>query len=213
MTHPVWPLFDLRVTTPLLELRYVTDEIATDLALLAARGIHDPDSMPFAFPWTDVESPRLELQTLQHYWGVRATLTPSKWDLLFGAFVDNTLIGSTAIHTENFVQSRSFGTGSWLGREYQGRGFGTEMRRATLALGFIGFDAIVARTDAFDDNVASLGVTRKLGYQQDGESLKSPRGEPRRSLHFSLDRESFLRSSPLEVMFLGVEIARQFLGT
>ena len=36
MTHPVWPLFDLRVHTPKLELRYIDDDLATELAQLAS---------------------------------------------------------------------------------------------------------------------------------------------------------------------------------
>jgi RimJ/RimL family protein N-acetyltransferase len=211
MAHPIWPLFDLEVTTPRLALRYANDDIATALAMLAGKGIHNPEFMPFQVPWTDVASPLLELHTLQYYWRVRAALSPEKWDLLFGAFVDGTLVGCTAIHTEDYPASRSFTTGSWLGREFQGLGFGTEMRRATLALGFIGFDALVARTDAFDDNAASLGVTRKLGYTQDGESVKSPRGEPQRSLQFSLDRETFICSLLSDITLHGVDNARRFL--
>ena len=40
----IWPLFDLRVSTPRLELRYVDDELGHALARLAAHGIHDPAS-------------------------------------------------------------------------------------------------------------------------------------------------------------------------
>ena len=45
MSTAIWPLFDLRVTTPRLSLRYVADE-------LVAQGIHDPATMPFSEPWT-----------------------------------------------------------------------------------------------------------------------------------------------------------------
>jgi hypothetical protein len=36
---------------------------------------------------------------------------------------------------------REFESGSWLGREHQGRGLGKEMREATLHLGFEGLGA------------------------------------------------------------------------
>ena len=75
MTHPVWPFFDLRVVTPTLELVPIDDEVGTELALLAARGIHDPEFMPFAFPWTDVPSPQLERNTMQFYWRTRAEMS------------------------------------------------------------------------------------------------------------------------------------------
>jgi hypothetical protein len=68
MTHPIWPLFDLRVVTPRLELRYIDDELATALSTLAARGVHDPGFMPFSIPWTEVEPPLQQRNTMQYYW-------------------------------------------------------------------------------------------------------------------------------------------------
>ena len=46
----LWPLFGLEVATPRLSLRYVTDDLAVQLAALAARGVHDPRTMPFSEP-------------------------------------------------------------------------------------------------------------------------------------------------------------------
>ncbi len=54
MGGQIWPLFDLEVVTPRIVLRYVTDELGATLATLAAKGIHDPATMPFSEPWTDV---------------------------------------------------------------------------------------------------------------------------------------------------------------
>jgi hypothetical protein len=62
-----WPLFDLIVRTPRLELHYPNDDDGYALAELGARGIHDPTVMPFLFPWTDVAPPRQQRNTLQHY--------------------------------------------------------------------------------------------------------------------------------------------------
>jgi RimJ/RimL family protein N-acetyltransferase len=211
MAHPIWPLFDLRVTTDDLELRYLDDAACTELALLAAQGIHDPDTMPFVVPWTDFPSPILERQAMQYFWTTRASTSPEKWDLLLGAYVDGALVGTTGLHTSNFSTTRRFETGSWLGRAFQGTGIGTKMRRATLYLGFVGLDALVATTSAFEHNAASLGVTRKLGYQQIGETEKSPRGTPQRSFQFELDRETFLRDNPLQATLHGVEATRHFL--
>ncbi len=49
----MWPLFQLRLQTPMLELRLPTDSDLADLASLAAAGVHDPEDQPFAVPWTD----------------------------------------------------------------------------------------------------------------------------------------------------------------
>jgi RimJ/RimL family protein N-acetyltransferase len=44
----------------------------------------------------------------------------------------------------------------------------TQMRAAVLALAFDGLEAQSAVSAAFEDNPASLGVSRKLGYRDDG---------------------------------------------
>ena len=64
MAH-IWPLFDLQVVIPRLVLRYNDDELSIALATLAAKGIHDPATMPFTEPWTDVPSPLLERNSVQ----------------------------------------------------------------------------------------------------------------------------------------------------
>lgn len=45
--------FGLRVRTGNLLLRPITDEVLPGLVELALAGIHDPEAMPFAVPWTD----------------------------------------------------------------------------------------------------------------------------------------------------------------
>jgi RimJ/RimL family protein N-acetyltransferase len=213
MTHPIWPFHDLVVRTPRLELRYIDDTLAVELAMLAAKGVHDPGFMPFAFEWTDVPSPQLERNTLQFYWRTRAELGPAAWVLNFAVVVDGEVVGTTGFITSQFATTRVFETGSWLGRAHQGKGIGKEMRIATLQLGFDGFAAQVATTTAFADNGPSLGVTRSLGYEPNGEELKVRRGEPATSLHFRLTRDQFqarLRSD--DITLHGVEPCLPVLG-
>ena len=95
MPHPVWPLFDLRVTTPRLELRFVDDQLALELAELAAKGVHDPAFMPFLMPWTDVESPQQQRNTMQFYWRCRAEWSPAAWHLTLAVIVDGEVVGTT----------------------------------------------------------------------------------------------------------------------
>ncbi|MDO8361708.1 MAG: GNAT family protein [Actinomycetota bacterium] len=191
MTHPIWPLFDLRVSTPRLELRYIDDELAAELSLLAAQGVHDPSFMPFAFEWTDVPSPQLERNTMQFYWRTRADLGPAAWNLNFAVIVEGAVVGTTGLMASQFAVTRVFETGSWLGRAHQGQGLGKEMRIAALQLGFDGFGAHVATTAAFDDNGPSLGVTRSLGYTANGHARKVRRGEPAITLLYELTHERF----------------------
>jgi RimJ/RimL family protein N-acetyltransferase len=79
-------------------------------------------------------------------------------------------------------------TGSWLGRDFQGRGLGKEMRAAVLALAFDGLGAEVAETEAFVVSTASAGVSRSLGYEPNGVGRLAPLGEPRDTLRFRMTR-------------------------
>ena len=125
----VWPLMGLEVVTPMLTLRYITDE----LALLAAEGIHDPATMPFSTPWTDVPSPELERNTLRFYWRNRADTTVEQWDLNLAVVVDGVAVGMCSIEADAFPTRRSAETGSWVGRRYQHQGIGREVRHAAQA--------------------------------------------------------------------------------
>lgn len=208
-----WPVFDLEVRTPRLTLRALDDERAIALVQLAARGIHDPDEMPFARPWSRAESPRLERQALQFYWRCRAEMTPTSWNINFAVEVDGTIVGTSGMMASEFPRMRQFETGSWLGREYQGQGIGKEMRMATLALGFEGFGADVATTGAWHDNVASLRVTRALGYRETGRrrALRDDT-RPDELVGFEMSREHFVEHVPHDhVELIGVGPVREFL--
>ncbi|MEO5725212.1 MAG: GNAT family protein [Ilumatobacteraceae bacterium] len=191
VNHPIWPLFDLVVRTPRLELRYIDDAIGSELAELAAAGVHDPAFMPFALPWTDVAPPQLQINVMQWYWRCRAELTPTQWHIDLGVFVDGRLAGSTSLEAHDFAVLRTFKTGSWLGREFHGSGIGKEMRAASLHLGFAGLGATEATTAAFADNGPSLGVTASLGYTRLGTVRKLRRGQSTELLTFRMGREQW----------------------
>jgi RimJ/RimL family protein N-acetyltransferase len=172
-------LYDLRLSTERLELRLPTDDELLELLEVARRGIHDPSEMPFGIAWTDAPSPQLERSFLQFHWGSRANWTAENWTLNLGVWADGGLVGTQGLKAERFPTLRSVATGSWLGREFQGHGIGTEMRNAVLALSFDHLRAKWATSSAFRENQASLGVSRALGYTEDGLELAAPRGEAR----------------------------------
>jgi RimJ/RimL family protein N-acetyltransferase len=191
MPHPYWPLFDLRVRTPHVELRYPDDDLLVELVRLAARGVHDPAVMPFSFPWTDLPPGELERGSLQYHWRNRAEWSTHAWTCDFVVMVDGGPVGSQSLHAKDFATLHLFDTGSWLGLAHQGRGIGKEMRAAVLHLGFAGLGARFAATGAYEDNLASLGVTRSLGYQPNGEIVETRRGTPARQLRFLLRRQDW----------------------
>ncbi len=207
MAHPVWPLFDLEIRTPRVVLRIVDDATATRLVLLAASGIHDPDTMPFAVPWTDAPSPELERGALQHFWRNRADLSTERWqlDLAVTLSEDDTPIGCATLRAEQFSVLREVATGSWLGRAWQGRGYGREMRVAALQLAFAGLGAERAKTRAFFDNAPSLAVTRSLGYTQTARGWLVRRGERVVCFDFEMMRphwETAVRRDDIDIVGL-----------
>ena len=70
---PYWPLFDLEVRTPLLTLRYPDDALMVELVTLIGKGIHDPEDMPFALPWTDEVSPGRDWNSYRYWWRTAPT--------------------------------------------------------------------------------------------------------------------------------------------
>lgn len=212
MPHPYWPLFDLRVRTPRLELRVPDDDDLVELARLAAAGIHADDYQPFNIPWTDQPSPELERGVLQWHWRCRAECRPDSWRLGLAVFEDGRLIGSQDVHAQHFARLRTVSTGSWLGREHQGRGRGKEMRAAVLHLAFAGLGCLIAQTAAFADNAPSLGVSRALGYGPDGEDLALRRGEASRHLRLRLERDEWERRRRDDIVLEGLEPCLPLLG-
>jgi RimJ/RimL family protein N-acetyltransferase len=105
--------------------------------------------------------------------------------------LDRAPIGSQSVHADRFSVIRTIDTGSWLGRPYQGRGLGTEMRAAVLAFAFDGLGAEVAESAAFPDNAASNRVSRKLGYEENGRGRLAPEGVARETQRFRMTVDSW----------------------
>jgi RimJ/RimL family protein N-acetyltransferase len=190
VTHP-WPLFDLRVRTPRLELRAPTDDDVLALLEVARAGIHDPEVMPFGVAWTDATGSEFDHGFFQFYWRTRASWSPADWQLPMAVVVDGQPVGLQDLRATDFAALRTVETGSWLGRAWQGRGIGTEMRAAALTLAFEGLGARRALSSAHEGNEASRRVSEKLGYRPDGIAFTAPRGVEIVQQRYRLDREAF----------------------
>lgn len=204
MPHPYWPLFDLVVRTPMLELRYPDDDDLLALARVGGRGIHDPSWMPLG-GWTDVESPELERNILKFGWRMRAEWSPDSWSFNPVVVVDGQVVGTQGMHASEFAKLRSVGTGSWIGLEFQGRGIGREMRAAIVHLAFAGLGAIEALSGYWHDNDPSRRVSEGLGYEPNGEDRKLRRGEPDRQVNVRLRREVWESNSRDDIEIIGLE--------
>jgi RimJ/RimL family protein N-acetyltransferase len=212
MGHPTWPLYDLRLRTPALELRLPTDDELVALCQVARAGIHDPSWMPFGVPWTDKPSPRFEREFMQHHWSVRGAWTAQRWTLGLAVFHAGEPIGFQDVGADDFAVLREVVTGSWLGQQAQGRGFGKQMRTAVLHLAFAELGAVAARTSAYADNAASQAVSRALGYHDNGITVDNRRGAPTEHRHLRLTREAWLAHRHCEVRVEGLETCRDMFG-
>lgn len=207
-----FPLLGLRLTTPRLELRLPAPEELSALADRAAEGVHEPDVMPFAVPWTDQEPAMRARSVVQHHWFRIGGSTPEDWQLLFAVFLSGTVVGVQHMHARHFAITREVSTGSWLGQRYQGQGIGTEMRAAVLHLAFAGLGAQEAISGAFEHNVASYLVSRKLGYQPDGIERHAVRGALAINRRLRLTRADWERHHTVPVAVEGLAPCLPLLG-
>ena len=167
----LWPTFGLVLTTPRLTLRLPSEAELTDLAQVAAEGVHRPGERPFLTPWTEGSPEETARSVLVGHWYRLSEWEKGSWSLGM-AILDRSgmPMGIGTLRARDFRVTREVTTSSWLGLRFHGNGYGTEARTALLALAFDHLGATDATTEVFQDNHASQGVSRKLGYQPDGIS-------------------------------------------
>ncbi len=199
-----WPLADLVLRTPRLELRPDDDAGLVELADVALGGVHPPEEMPFVVPWTEADPRELGRRTLQHCWSRRAELAPERWTVDFLVRRDGRVVGMQGLTGQDFATTREVSTGSWLGRPHQGDGVGTEMRAAVLLFAVDHLGAVRARSSAFLGNAASLRVSEKLGYRADGTETVVRRGRSTADRRLVLDAADLVRPE-WELAVEGVE--------
>jgi RimJ/RimL family protein N-acetyltransferase len=171
------PLLALRITAGPVELRGITDDLLGPLADLAT-DVHDPGLMPFTFPWTLTPAVDMPRNVAQYHWGNRARFSPARWNADLAVFYHGELAGSQGFSTNDYLVTRTGETGSWLNRRFHGRGIGTAMRQVMCAFVFDHLDARSITSAAFEDNPASLAVSRKTGYTDNGTELRNRLGQP-----------------------------------
>ncbi|NUP02285.1 MAG: GNAT family N-acetyltransferase [Nonomuraea sp.] len=194
-----WPLFELSITTPRLELRHPSLADLDELGDRAAEGVHEPGVMPFLFPWSEADPAERTRRTVQYHFRGWGAFTAEDWSVNLVVVHEGQVVGTQSVEATDFAVTREVKTGSWLGRSFHGKGIGTEMRRAALHLAFAGLGARHAVTEAFEDNHPSLAVTRKLGYRDDGVTLHSRKGEPVVTRRFRLTREDWSPAPDIEI--------------
>lgn len=212
MAHPYWPPFDLVVRTPMIELRLPTDDELVALVEVAQRGVHPPGFMPFEVPWTEQPSPAMEREFLKYHWRTRAEWTPEWWRYEAAVFHEGSVVGAQAMVAHEFSSARAVKTGSWLGMDHQGRGIGKEMRSAMLHLAFAGLGAQAAYSAAWEDNVQSIGVSRSVGYEDNGDEIKARKGEAVRQIGFKVTRDRWEQRRRPDIEIENLEPCLEWFG-
>ncbi|WP_026208074.1 GNAT family N-acetyltransferase [Catelliglobosispora koreensis] len=207
-----FPLLGLRLSTPRLELGLPAPEQLGALADVASEGVHDPSTMPFTVPWTDLPPAERARSVVVHHWATLGAWSPASWTLPFTVIWDGQVVGQQSLSGKSFAVTRECSTGSWLGRRFHGRGIGTEMRAAVAYLAFAGLGATAIVSAAYTDNPASLGVSRKLGYSNDGINRDVVQGRLQISQRLRLSRERWLEGKRLSVRVDGLEPCLPLLG-
>jgi RimJ/RimL family protein N-acetyltransferase len=211
VTHPYWPLFDLTLTTPNLVLRVATEADQLRLADTLPDDVEIDPSMP-RFGDPDSHAAR-GASTFQSYWRAFGTWRPESWAVPFVVFRGGDLIGLQALEGDDFTTLRTVDSFSMLVRDARGKGYGKQMRDAVLTLAFGPLEAVRAVTSAWHDNHASLGVSRALGYVDNGEVLHRRGDGVDVMVHLRLSREAWLaRSDRPPVDIVGFEPCRPLFG-
>ncbi|MGW3095080.1 GNAT family N-acetyltransferase [Streptomyces sp. NPDC001102] len=207
-----WPLSALRVTTPLVELRWPTSEDLDALADRAAEGVHAPGFMPFFSQWTDGDRDTVALRVLQRHWRAAAEWRPDDWTLYLAVVHDGEVVGSQSLGARDFAVTREVLLTSWLGLRHQGRGLGGHARAAVLELAFTGLGALDAFSVVRRGNANSQAVCRKFGFTPDGTQVNAVRGERAVSDRYRLDRAAWEASRSIPVQISGVDQALKMFG-
>jgi RimJ/RimL family protein N-acetyltransferase len=205
-----WPLFALRLTTPDLTLRPMTE---ADLPLLAELYPADVEQDPATtrYPGLDEGANRAS-GVFQTYWRYYGTWSPTAWRLNFVVHAGGSVVGVQELEGNDFPMLRTVDSSSWLVESARGRGLGKQMRGAVLTLAFGELAAEAAITSAWHDNHASLGVSRSLGYEPNGVELMRRGDGVDRLEHLRLRRSSWLARGAEDVVVSGFGPCRAYFG-
>jgi RimJ/RimL family protein N-acetyltransferase len=205
-----WPLFGLRLAVGELKLRPFTE---ADLEQLCDALPDDVELNPDATKY-DIDAVAGRRTVVhQDYWRAMGTWTPSSWRLNFVVHRGDELVGAQELEGNDFPTLRTVDTASFLVRGARGQGVGKLMRRAVLSLGFGPLGARYAITSAWPDNLASLGVSRSLGYVPNGLQRHRRDDGVDDLVHLRLSHEAWLASGlSAGVRVDGFEACRPYFG-
>jgi RimJ/RimL family protein N-acetyltransferase len=203
-----WPLFDLRLACRDVTLRPIREDDLPHLtAILPGDVGYDPKLELFPALSDAANERRL---FCQGYWRALGTWSPSDWVLHLAAEHDGEVVGVQTLEGSDFPAMRTVDSASWLVPAARGRGIGVAMRIAVLGLAFDHLGAVAAITSATTTNLASLGVSRRVGYTDNGVGLVHETAGVAPLQHLRLTAENWRYGS--EVTVTGLDACRPWFG-
>lgn len=203
-----WPLRELVLRCRAVELSALSeDEVAELAAQLPSDLALDP-----SLEGIDGLDPAADrrVRFLRGHWRAQATWTPEDWVLHLGVRHDGRLVGVQTLEGSDFLRLRTIDSASWLVPQMRGKGLGTAMRMAVLGLAFDHLGALAALSSATVDNAASLGVSRRLGYLDNGIGFVNDDGVRRELQMLRLPAARWRHGG--EVTVSGFERCRPWFG-
>jgi RimJ/RimL family protein N-acetyltransferase len=205
----LWPFFDLRIRSGDVLLRGVTDDDLEILGEVMPDDLEiDPAAERFATLSADDDRRR---HLVAEAWKHRGTWSPDAWCLDLAVEVDDRVVGVQALEGDQFPLLRTVDSYSWLAADVRGRGLAHLMRIGVLTLAFEHLGAEVAVSSARTDNPASLAVSYRMGYLDNGVSRTNTPTGPFELQHVRLTREAWLAGGRTADV-TGVEGCLPFFG-
>ena len=99
----LWPLYDLRVRTGELELRYPTEAELPAFAGIVEGGLHPAGEMPFGLAWTETPTAERNVASYQWWMGSRARWSVDEWTLTLGVYEGGRPVGFQDLRAEKFL--------------------------------------------------------------------------------------------------------------
>jgi RimJ/RimL family protein N-acetyltransferase len=203
-----WPLLNLRLQCRNVRLRAIREGDLEHLgAILPGDVGHDP-RLELLPELSDAENERRLFY--QGYWRALGTWSPSSWTLHMAVEHDGELVGVQTLEGDDFPMLRTVDSASWLVPAVRGHGVGVAMRMAVLGLAFDHLGAVAAITSATVSNAASLGVSRHIGYTDNGIGLIRETGGVATLQHLRLTADQWRHSA--EVTVEGFHPCRPWFG-
>jgi RimJ/RimL family protein N-acetyltransferase len=204
-----WPFYDLRITSGEVVLRGLSDaDLPALLDALPDDLEMNPANEAFAQLPPDADRRR---QLVAEIWKHRGTWSPDAWCLDLAVELEGRVVGMQALEGEQFPLLRTVDSFSWLATDVRGRGLANLMRAGVLTLAFTHLGAEIAVSSARTDHAASLAVSYRMGYVDNGLSRANTPSGPFELQHVRLTRETW-REGGRTAEVSGVEPCRPWFG-